>query len=234
MIKFKPRHLVLALLLSLIPLAALAEEDERTWYNVEIIVFEQREAGGRDAERWHPVEEPPQAEQRVRLRSVRDPDGTHAYTELPASELQLVPLYRHLQRAAEYRPLLHLGWRQQGLSRQDAAAVAIPPEWESEPSEQQAPSAASWETDLRAAHQGPPLYGYVRLYRERFLHVAVDLRYHRQDEDAAIRYPYLEGQQPVFAMREQRRMRSNELHYLDHPVLGVLVQVTPIETPARR
>lgn len=30
-------------------------------------------------------------------------------------------------------------------------------------------------------------------------------------------------------MRQSRRMRSNELHYIDHPLLGVVVQLTPLD-----
>jgi hypothetical protein len=32
----------------------------------------------------------------------------------------------------------------------------------------------------------------------------------------------------IFLLREQRRMRSGELHYFDHSRLGLLVQVTPL------
>lgn len=34
---------------------------------------------------------------------------------------------------------------------------------------------------------------------------------------------------PVYRMTQSRRMRSNELHYLDHPLFGVLVQATPVK-----
>ncbi len=30
---------------------------------------------------------------------------------------------------------------------------------------------------------------------------------------------------------ESRRMRSNELHYLDHPLFGMVIKITPYETP---
>jgi len=56
--------------------------------------------------------------------------------------------------------------------------------------------------------------GLVQLTRARFLHVRVDLTY----DDAGERY----------RLRASRRMRSNELHYIDHPVFGVLVVVTPL------
>jgi hypothetical protein len=32
-------------------------------------------------------------------------------------------------------------------------------------------------------------------------------------------------------LREQRRMRSGELHYLDHPKFGVLARIDPVQAP---
>lgn len=37
--------------------------------------------------------------------------------------------------------------------------------------------------------------------------------------------PYLVNQ--ISTLRQKRRMRSNELHYLDHPRFGVLIKITP-------
>ena len=43
----------------------------------------------------------------------------------------------------------------------------------------------------------------------------------------------IDGRYPVRAahVKLARRMRSNELHYLDHPMLGVVIQLTPIDVP---
>ena len=57
------------------------------------------------------------------------------------------------------------------------------------------------------------VYGTVRLSRGRFLHVDLDLIL--QDADGPVR------------MKMSRRMRSNEIHYLDHPLFGVMVVATP-------
>jgi len=35
----------------------------------------------------------------------------------------------------------------------------------------------------------------------------------------------------TIALRQHRRMRSNELHYIDHPLMGVLIKITPYEFP---
>jgi hypothetical protein len=35
----------------------------------------------------------------------------------------------------------------------------------------------------------------------------------------------------LFRLTESRRMRSRELHYFDHPLFGVMVEVRPVELP---
>jgi len=36
---------------------------------------------------------------------------------------------------------------------------------------------------------------------------------------------------PYTRLEQSRRVRSGELHYIDHPELGVLVRVTPVAAP---
>lgn len=43
-------------------------------------------------------------------------------------------------------------------------------------------------------------------------------------EENAAQAPYR-----VYFMHQSRRMRSNELHYLDHPLFGMLIKVTPFQ-----
>ncbi|MCY3688396.1 MAG: CsiV family protein [Gammaproteobacteria bacterium] len=35
----------------------------------------------------------------------------------------------------------------------------------------------------------------------------------------------------IYTMRQQRELRSGEFHYLDHPALGIVVQITPYDLP---
>ena len=77
--------------------------------------------------------------------------------------------------------------------------------------------------------------GSIRLHKSRFLHITPDLNLQQfvqgyaDDPDN----PYSAERQwlPVRAahINRSRRMRSNEIHYLDHPLLGILIQVTPVE-----
>jgi len=59
----------------------------------------------------------------------------------------------------------------------------------------------------------------------RYLHVATRLWY-RPDQTAAQTDGYEE-------MREQRRMRSGELHYFDHPKFGMLMRIDPVTMPEK-
>ncbi|HTE40433.1 MAG TPA: CsiV family protein [Steroidobacteraceae bacterium] len=57
--------------------------------------------------------------------------------------------------------------------------------------------------------------GTVSMVRGRYLHMTVELSF----------VSPIDGKR--YVLREQRRMRSGEKHYFDHPVFGVVVLVTP-------
>jgi hypothetical protein len=63
------------------------------------------------------------------------------------------------------------------------------------------------------ATPGSGLTGRVALSRGRYLHLTLDL--------------VLEGNGERYVLRQTRRMRSNERHYIDHPKFGVIALVTP-------
>ncbi|NJO12977.1 MAG: hypothetical protein HC872_05360 [Gammaproteobacteria bacterium] len=59
------------------------------------------------------------------------------------------------------------------------------------------------------------LGGRIALTRGRYLHLALDMTF-QSPEDAQ-----------KFSLRQTRRMRSNERHYIDHPKFGVIALVVP-------
>jgi hypothetical protein len=70
---------------------------------------------------------------------------------------------------------------------------------------------------LRAPTQ---LDGHISLHRGRFLHVNLDLTLNPGT-----------GFGEPFKLVEQRRLRSGEVHYFDHPALGVVLTVRPEPVP---
>ena len=63
-----------------------------------------------------------------------------------------------------------------------------------------------------------PLEGLVSVTLGRFVHLRILFQYRLADGDIAL-------------VSEQRRMRSDEPHYLDHPAIGILARVDPVPVP---
>ena len=104
-----------------------------------------------------------------------------------------------LEQDGSYRVLAHQHWQQ----TIDAKTVAKP---------------------VRVAAANPAeLEGTVRFYMSRHLHLDVNLLFRQA---AAGSDP---GGSRVYRLSEQRKLKSQETHYFDHPKLGVLVRVMPLE-----
>jgi hypothetical protein len=72
--------------------------------------------------------------------------------------------------------------------------------------------------------------GEIKIILGRYLHIYTDLIYKRPNTSYA---PVLASSQndqfKEFSIKSHRRMRSKELHYIDHPLVGVLVMALPVE-----
>lgn len=129
---------------------------------------------------------------------------------LRADELELRGALLRLQRDGEYTPLAHGGWIQ----------PAFPPE-------------QATPVDISLLGTVNPV-GTVQLHLSRFLHVTVDLLYRAPPVSPPLQEaPVVDGVLselilPLrYALRIQRRVRSGDIHYLDHPAIGLLVVVRP-------
>lgn len=220
-----PRRLI-ALLLVLLPLQfATAAE-----YQVELVVFAR--SGGDGEER---LRQDYRLRYPARLVALQPTQVSAAapFQLLPNDTLRLARDAAALDRAG-MRVLFHGAWRQQPQARERADSVLI-----------------QGGRRFGAHHE---LEGYVTLGLERYLHIDSDLWLSRFGAagDAPIDGPQLplppmataaDQPQPaaedaagdyaieqLAVLREQRKMRSGELHYLDHPRFGALVLVTPVET----
>ena len=211
-------------------------------YRVEVIIFTQEGDDPDSPERWPVRPDPVAFQEYAELREDATP-GETVFRHLDGADLELRAAARRLDDASGYQVLEHLAWVQPGLERGGAAAVAIPPGQSPTPdptAENDAPELAEVMDDeladtLELAPRPPEgLSGGIRVARERFLHVQTDLRWleagtDRPEPQAVLASAALEDPEPVVVMQERRRMRSDEVHYLDHPRLGVLIRVKPVE-----
>ena len=72
--------------------------------------------------------------------------------------------------------------------------------------------------------------GNFKLVLARYLHIYGDMEYQRNVDNSSaeqtIENSALEN--TSHPMKIHRRMRSKELHYIDHPLVGILIQINPV------
>lgn len=238
--------IALMLPLAILPAAGNERDD---WYDIEIIVFEHKAGPGAAAELWTPDPGAPAVETAIEpapppgmlppllTESMPVADVRMPYRQLDASELRLERLHNRLTVSGDYEPRLHLGWRQPANPDQPVRGVRVRMPEKMSVGDHQLPAGALF-IDTRAVRAPLPraavVDGVVSLQRSRFLHLSLDLLLLEPSLETAETglfsiFSRRESRQKVYRLQAQRRIRANEVHYFDHPVIGVLVQVTPHE-----
>ena len=192
--------LLIAALLS-VGSAAAQQAPSVQSYDVELLIF--RNLSGRDTpENWGV--EAAGSGQRL---AIPDDEGiaeapaptapTATFPALPAAKMKLTAIEDTMRRSRAYQPLAHVGWTQPGFGRNSAKYLSL--------------------NSLVSNASG--VQGQIALSRGRYLHLTLDLVY---DTSATA------GEAPQrFVLRQTRRMRSNERHYIDSPKFGVIAVITP-------
>ena len=164
-------------------------------YDVEIIVFRNL-APNDGGERWTTPVIPQDAHRRSFPKD--------EFTELAYRLYQMQNITRALENSRDYEVLYHRAWRQLAYDKRNSVAYPV-------------------ETEIEKG-KGNSVQGWVKLIRERFLHLDVDLFLMANQNQASGMSGY---RIPLFEIEEKRRVRSGEFHYFDHPRFGVIARVTP-------
>jgi hypothetical protein len=199
------KQLILIALLSVATLTASAQQATPVLqsYDVELVIFRTLNPNA-SPEEWRM--EAAAAGQRLAIPDDEPspfasaepaPTTTATFPALAPAKFKLTAIADTLKRSRNYQPLAHFGWTQPGYPRGDAKYLPI----------------------NAMVPAGSGLVGQVALSRGRYLHLTLDLVY-----DA----PGAAGEATQrFVLRQSRRMRSNERHYIDSPRFGVIAIVTP-------
>jgi hypothetical protein len=201
---FRLVALALALLGTVALPASAQQETPLQLYDVELVIFSTVNPNA-SPEEWRMEAEA--AKQRLAIPDDEPSpfassqpaatETTSTFPALPPARLKLTAIADTLRRSRNYHPLAHFGWTQPGYPRGEAKFLTI--------------------NSMVPAGSG--LLGQVALSRGRYLHLTLDLVYEA---------PGAGGEAPQrFVLRQSRRMRSNERHYLDSPRFGVIAIVTP-------
>ena len=237
---------VISLLLSL--LTGLASysyaADEQRYYDIEIVLF-QNNAALKDLPELVSTPQPLKyPEHFIQLGVPTTTETTDYIPEfyfklLPPSDYKLNDAAEKIASSKDYRILKHFAWRQPGLDRKIALPIVL----------QDVIPAEIPNSNGNPEHQEPLLYtqarldGIITVSLSRYLHLETELRFEADglaplpdtNPDLAIsEVDSMVKPRPtsvVYIEKQKRRMRSKELHYIDHPVFGMLVLMTPVEVP---
>ncbi len=143
--------------------------------------------------------------------------------------------YNRINNSSEYEVMFYGAWRQAGLDESRAFEINL--------------------NELDNSHISKSensITGHIKVVLARYLHFYSQLDYQRQDDqyittensaDETSRISAENNLQDVnktdvlpvgnniYTMENHRRMRSKELHYIDHPLVGILVQINTVIKP---
>ena len=221
------KYLIPLLVLLLTPLNGHAAR----WYNVEVIIFAYTSDSNLQEELWPEDPGIPDVTNTVSLVNQDDtaerlPGQLTEYESLPFN--LLAGSLRKLQRSSRYRVIHARAWRLPDLPSHRAPAVRVRAGKRYTSDGSIVPfNPAAENTTEQAEPVDDSLYeidGRIKVSVSKFLDVDADLLYRRH-----VTFPDATGI-PVnefreFRLDEFRRMKSNTIHYLDHPLFGVVIAI---------
>ena len=215
----------LSLLFALAVLWGLPASAAARWYQVEVVVFRQPTGTDIGGETFAPLAALPNFRRAVRLvadlpemsdepapvADEAEAQAPIAFKPIDDDDRRLAGVARRL-RGGGYETLLATAWRQPSfgvsrarrvyLSDRDPAITGVLP---------------VSEDGTLATARVPNVEGTVSIKVSRLLHVEIDMLYYRDGT-------------PV-RLSETRKVKLRETHYFDHPLFGVVVQVSPYVVP---
>ncbi len=203
-------------------------------YKVEMIIFAQTDDQAFFSEHW-----PLQDGLKGAAATDKPEKKSGEFRLLSTADFTLSQASKLLEKSPRYEVLSHIAWQQPGLTEKKALSMAISggKDYRSSYPERME---SRWEVNDQGdiiEVPGPrtlnELDGSVKLVLGRYLHIYTDLIFRkpviveRLDEETQ----ELTETQTLFdiPIQAHRRMRSRELHYIDHPLAGILIEVTPLE-----
>jgi hypothetical protein len=193
-------------------------------YDVELIIFEHitNTGVGSSATYLYPVVDGAQ----------QIPQDVTEPTALlqPLPQLRLAEDAEKIRQSGNHRLLYHGGWRQTDFDRENAPFMAIALGARQEVFVEQGDPDSNYLRGFKL----PPLnlnqnmqsrniyqlFGGVKVWVGRFLHFDTRLAY--TPANGKVSYKF----------ESERRMRSRQMHYIDHSRVGVLVKIFPVDETA--
>lgn len=159
------------------------------------------------------------------------PDAPAPGAEIqPIGELRLLSEVEKIRSSNNHRLLYHGGWRQGAIDQENAPFISIAlgqafnllvesGDADSTYLKGFLDAPADLNLDVRQ-RRSAKLFGGIKVWVGRFLHFDTLLSYTPP------------GANYSFAFESERRMRSRQMHYIDHPRVGIITKIFPVDTTA--
>ncbi|QEP44820.1 hypothetical protein D5085_17780 [Ectothiorhodospiraceae bacterium BW-2] len=209
-------------LLSMLATQVLAED---RWYAIEMVLFLHKPLTQAVTEQPSPLRVEPLLRQFAVATPLLGPalDSTTGrplpFSEVASEQRQFSKVARSIQISSRYHRLYSYAWYQPGLSQRQAVTLRLtPPGWRRD----RAPFIETVADESGISHQ-IELDGTVTVSLSRFLNIDLNLLYRHSRSD---------GQSRNYPIQTLRKIRSREIHYIDHPLVGIAIRAEPVSFAA--
>ena len=209
-------------------------------YDVELIIFEDAHSRYQNSESWHKstTGEDNLINGNADTKNISKQKKPTSKTASETNYKIIDPVilgkeYKRINNSSEYNVLQYSAWRQTGLKVTDAFEIDI--------------------NKLDNSHKRRSentISGKVKVVLARYLHFYGELEYQQLnnldiengslpdneaeptaqgfsvDSNKSVKLTAVNNN---YTLESHRRMRSKELHYIDHPLVGILIKINPVE-----
>ncbi|WP_415884503.1 CsiV family protein [Neptuniibacter sp. QD34_54] len=219
-----------------------------SWYKVEVIIFANNDPMAIHEEFWPEINEIPLRDRAVALKGKPGAgENPTAYQSLPTSRHSLKSVKNRLNNSGDYRVLFHEAWMQPVSHTQNPRPIKISAGRVLDNGMQELEGHIAvgrgrylhFRPDLYISHLAAPSNKAQEVISEEtqteaMLTMQGDSEVKSETTqttqviaETASSFPMIP--EVVTAHQNQaRRMKSKELHYIDHPLMGILVEITPL------
>jgi hypothetical protein len=207
-------------------------------YDIEIVIFEDTSQRYVDSEQWprlehHLLTDKPETSVIIGNNLNQEKTGSeeNAVINIASSDTSMLNEYtKTINASSRYNVLVHKAWRQAGLDAEAAINIPVNSNDSSEDNNLLSPTDINTRLNAKTGKTSSSITGEIKIILGRYLHIHTDLIYKRPNTSYS---PVLtsspDQQLKEYSIKSHRRMRSKELHYIDHPLVGILVMALPVE-----
>ena len=224
-----------------VQLAPAAVDTERL-YQVELLVFSHLNASALEAEQWPPVTPavdgfanavvlkkpplpcPPPTSMVIVPDCVAEPAILTDNTLLPPTQWGFTREADKLQKQENYRVIYHQAWQQQVFPGKKMPAILV---------DNRVPEEEDVTADTSLPALEINLSGTAQIQEKNFFDLHLSLLFAvpeglLESIDSSADLRNITDGYGYFRLQQTRRMRLDELNYIDHPLFGVLAKITRV------